>query len=551
MRHLSSHSSTPKCSGDMGTVTGIRRLTFAALAVLAMIVAIILPSTAMAIPGSGEFMAHYSESGREITELYNLIAKICLVILILVEGVLLYAIFKFRRRSDDERPVQNHGDLKLEFGWTMAALAIQVWIGVITIDVMFSTETVPEDGIDMTVLVEGSQWDWDFYYDFPDDDSRDTLTHEDLVIPAHKNVKLEVTSRDVIHAIFIPDLGIKIDAVPGRFNYWWVRADGPIAQVRADNHATIGREEADYYQTRSGAFRQGRNAADRPVTGLERRVDYLGVERQVEEVSPYAAYNAVEYQGTCAELCGRDHWDMYFRAVVMTPSSFERWVDDQLAAVDEPVGESIYSRRCATCHGDDGTGDDINPSLVGADRVINADQADEHIQIVLQGEGAMQAFGGILNDAEVAAVINHERTSWGNDGGEIAEEDVAEMRQTLGLDPRPATAIEPTPTDELMATGERIYQSCAACHGQDGQGPDYIPDLAGSDLVTAEEVDELAHLLIEGRDSDEWPGRKSPVARSMTDVQLASVLTYIRQSFGNEAAPVQPFEITEIRGNMD
>ena len=551
MRQLSSHLSTTTCSNGMAKRTSTRRrLIFAALAVLGVILAL-WPTTAMAIPGSGEFIAHYSESGREITELYNLIAKICLVILILVEGVLLYAIFKFRRRSDDERPVQNHGDLRLEFGWTMAALAIQVWIGVITIDVMFSTETLPDEGIDMTVLVEGSQWDWDFYYDFPDDDDRDTLTHEDLVIPAHHNVKLEVTSRDVIHAIFIPALGIKMDAVPGRFNYWWVRADGPVAQVRAQDFPTVTREEELYPQTRSEAFGSGRDATQRPVTGLEQRVDYLGVERQVEEVSPYADYNAIEYQGTCAELCGRDHWDMYFRAVVMTPSSFERWVDDQLAAVEEPVGEAIYSRRCATCHGDDGTGDDINPSLVGADRVINPDQADDHIEIVLQGEGAMQAFGGILNDAEVAAVINHERASWGNDGGEIDEEDVAAMRQTLGLDPRPATAIEPTPTDDLMAVGERIYQSCAACHGQDGRGPDFVPDLAGNELVLAEEADEVAHILIEGRDTDQWPGRKSPVARSMTDMQLASILTYIRQSFGNEAAPVQPFEVSEIRGDMD
>lgn len=551
MSHRRSTSDPAPDSNASRLGTALRAAFYGATALIVLSVTLFLPSTAMAIPGSGEFMALHSEGGREITELYNLIAKICLVIMILVEGILLVAIIKFRRRNDDERPVQNHGDLRWEFGWTMGALIIQVWIGVATIDVMWSTETPPDDGIDMTVTAEASQWDWDFHYDFPDDPDRDALTHPDLVVPAHHNVKLQVTSRDVLHAIFVPDLGVKIDAVPGRFNHWWFRADGPVAQVRPDDHATITRQVDPLPQTRSAAIRTGRDAAERQVTGLEQRVDFLGVTREVEEVSPYADYNAVEYQGTCAELCGRDHWDMYFRTVVMTPSSFERWVDDQLKAVVEPVGENIYERRCATCHGDDGTGDDINPTLVGADRVVNPDRKDDHIEIVLQGEGAMQPFGGTLNDAEVAAVINHERTSWGNDGGLIDEEDVARMRDTLGIPARPAVAVEPTPTDDLMALGERIYRSCSTCHGDNGRGPDYVPDLAGNELVLAEEVDELARILVEGRDTDQWPGRKTPVARSMTDLQLASVLTYIRQSFDNDAAAVQPMTIDEIRRELN
>ena len=528
-----------------GLFAGRRRLLCAS-ALVGLLIALLIPATAMAIPGSGEFVALYSETGREITALYNLIAKICLVILIIVEGVLLFAIIRFRRRDDDERPLQNHGNLKLEFGWTMAALAIQVWIGVLTIDVMWSTETVPEDGIDMVVVAEASQWDWDFHYEFPDHPDRDSLTHPDLVVPAHTNIKLQVTSRDVLHAIFIPELGVKIDAVPGRFNHWWFRADGPIAQVRPENSATIARRDEPYPQTRRSRLDSGAQTA-RAVSGLERRVDFLGVTRQVEEVSPYAGYNAIEYQGLCAELCGRDHWDMYFRAVVMTPSSFERWVDDQLSSVDEVDGASVYARRCATCHGDDGTGGGGNPTLVGADRVVNPDRKDDQIEIILVGEGAMQAFGGTLNDAEVAAVVNHERTSWGNDGGTVDEDDVARVRNTLGLPARPATAVEPTPTDDLLTTGERIYRSCASCHGADGRGPNFIPDLAGSELVLAEEVDDLVTVLTEGRDLDQWPGRKTPVARSMTDMQLASLLTYIRQSFGNEASEVQPLTISELR----
>ncbi len=533
---------------------GSHYVFYVAAAVVILFVAMIVPSTALAIPGSGEFVALRSESGREITELYNLIARICLVILIIVEGALLYAIIKFRRRHDDDQPEQNHGDLRLEFAWTMAALAIQIWIGVATIDVMFSTETKP-DNIDMTVVAEARQWEWDFHYEFPDDD-RDSLTHPDLVVPAHKNVQLQVTSIDVIHAIFVPDLGLKIDAVPGRYNNWWFRADGPVGQVRTEDHATVGRPDWELPQTRSGRIREGRDASARPVTGLEERVDFLGEGRTVEEVSPYEGYNAVEYQGTCAELCGLDHWDMYFRAVVMTPSSFERWVDDRLASVDVADGEAIYAGECASCHGDDGTGVGNYPALVGSDIVDNPDMMDDHIDIVLAGAPEatppMNPFEGRFNDAEIAEVINHEREVFsGEQAGVVTEDEVAERRESLGFEPFPATAIEPEDADELMRVGERIYQSCVSCHGADGVGPDYIPSLAGSEVVVEEEPVELTRILLEGRDSDEWPGQKRPLARSMSDMELASILTYLRQSFDNDASVVQPFDVNDIRTDLE
>ena len=532
-------------------------LGLAALAVLA--VATLVPSTAAAIPGSGEFVALKSGSGREITELYNLIAKICLFILIIVEGLLLFAIIKFRRRSPDENPVQNHGDLRLEFGWTMAALAIQVWIGVATIDVMFSTETEPEDGIDMTVTAHAEMWDWNFEYDPNDEDifpSDQRLVHEDLVIPAHKNVKIQVTSEDVIHAIFIPALGIKMDAVPGRFNHWWVRADGPIGQVRAANFQTMTRSDYEYPQTRSGLFREGEDAGQRRVTGLEQHVDFLADGREAPENledSPYVGYNAIEYQGTCAELCGRGHWDMYFRTVVMTPSSFQRWYMDELEDVEVADGETIYNAECAECHGDDGTGIGADPPLVDNQVVVDDDRIDDHIQIVLEGPGRMPAFRGTLNDAEIAEVVNHERTAWGNDGSTIDEEDVAEMREALGYSPFPAADVDPVSTEDLMRTGERLYRSCASCHGDDGRSidPELAPDIAGNEAVLADEPDDLVRILVEGQDTPRYPGRKRPVARSMSDLELAALLTYIRQSFDNDAAEVQPFDVDEIRRELD
>lgn len=522
----------------------IYRRTSVLFTLFVVALALLLPALALAVPGSGEMVSNHSGSGREMTQLYNSIARICLVVLIIVEGTLILAILKFRRKSDSERPRQNHGDMRLEIGWTLAAALAQLYMGIITINVMWSTEIIPEN-IDYTIEAIAFQWDWQFRYP-----GEDGLVSDDLVIPAHANVKLEVSSSDVIHAIFVPALGIKLDAVPGRFNYWWFNADGPLNQVRADGFPTIGPRQQLYPSTRPDFMLSRNDVSERPVSGLEQQVTFLGKSRPVSEVSPYAKYNAVEYQGTCAELCGQGHYDMYFRAVVMSPSSFRQWVYDKKNEVRVADGQQIFSARCATCHGDNGQGTGTQfPTLIGVERVNQEARKDDHISIVLTGQGLMTPFNSILNDAEVAAVVNHERSSWGNAGGEVTAEDVERMREALGLPPFPAGAATPISSDLLRTEGQRLYQACATCHGADGKGLDIVPTLAGSSFVTGNPAN-LISILDNGRDTPQWPGKKTPMGRSMPDYQLAALLSYIRNSFGNEADDVQPHDVARIRSEQ-
>ena len=534
----------------------------------AVVVGLLLPLAAMAIPGSGDIVSLESPSGRDITELYNIIAKICLVILIIVEGVLIAAVIKFRRRSDDEQPKQVHGDLKWELGWTLAAIIIQVYIGFITIDVMFEVETIPETEI--TVEAIAYQWDWEFRY--PDHGG---LIHEDLVIPANTNVKLEVTSRDVLHSIYIPELGVKIDAVPGRFNYFWLNADGPITSTRvlerteqkpiSDKRVTTRDEwwkyfTFDFFPTNDAMFYL--EAEETGETELERRVAFLGASRDAT-TSPYSKYTAVEYRGMCTELCGKDHWDMYFRTVAMTQSDFQQWlVDVRTAGPEEADGEQLYMKNCSACHQADGKGTPgTYPPLVGTPWTTQEDMKREHVEVVLNGlegeitvlgesyNGVMQPFNK-LNDAEVAAVVNHERTSWGNDGGEVTPDLVAEVREASGLPPFPAGGAEPVPTEDLMKVGQRVYESCVGCHGQDGKGLDTVPNLAANPTVMGD-VAASVEVLVKGRDTEKWPGAQPPMGQSMSDRQLAGVLTYIRNSFDNEASAVQPEEVERIRKELN
>jgi len=527
---------------------------------------LLIPAVAIAVPGSGPFISGETPSGRNVTQLYNTIAKICVVILIVVEGLLFYAIFKFRRQSDDEQPEPNHGNFNLEVGWTLAALFIQIFIGWRSVDVMWETEPHPETQkqAEMVVEAHANQWDWTFRY--PDQGG---ITSQHLVIPANTWIRLDVTSDDVLHAIAIPRLGIKVDAVPGRWNYWVFKAAGPDSQQSPPPGTwNPGRDDG---ATTDGWF--GLLTSDQPGPNHE-KLEFeaeTGLRSSAEPgPSQFAEYNAAEYRGMCTELCGVGHWRMYFKTVSMTRPSFEQWVKDRKAASQsaDADGAEVYANNCAQCHQSDGQGDGSSfPPLVDTkwtDEDTEESKRD-HIEVVLQGSNASSLQGDTtvkgqtynmqmqshsqLNDAEVAAVVNHERTSWGNAGGEVDNEMVATVREELGLEPRPVVAAGQVAPKELRDLGEDLYSTCTACHGDDGQGPDTVPSLKGNPTVLGA-PEKLVEILDYGQDTDRWPGRQTPMGQNLSDKKLAALLSYIRFAWGNEGSAVQPTEVDRIRNNL-
>jgi cytochrome c oxidase subunit II len=426
------------------------------------------PTMAWAIPGAGNFTSLDSPTGREMASLYNLLAIICLVIFIIVCIVMGAAIVLFRRKADDERPAQVHGNMKIEMSLLVAATLVQVFIGYKTVGTMWYVEKLPETQV--TVEAIGYQWDWQFRY------PEHGFVAEDLVIPAHTNVRLEITSKDVIHSLFIPELGVKMDAVPGRFNYWWVNADGPINQIR-DERAVTTAARPNYVTTRTSPaiIKDTLNAfslvepVERTVTarGLEQKVTYLSASRKGQVGDDrYAKYDAIEYRGMCTELCGKGHYNMYFRVVAMTPASYNRWIQDMKS-------------------------------------------------------------GGVV-DAKL----------------------VAEIRAGLKYPAFPAGGAEPVPEQDLLSEGKKIYGSCESCHGADGKALPGLPNLTSSPMVLADPA-ALVTMLVKGQDDPKWPGSHSPMGQSMTDRELASLISYIRgKDLGNAASSVQPDEIARIRKSI-
>ena len=177
---------------------------------------------------------------RSIDNLFIPVLIIALVVLFLVLGSVLYMWFRFRVSDhvEGEWPTQNHGNTKLEITWTIIPLVILVAIFVPSLATLQKLNSDAKD--DVTVVVVGQQWWWEFRYFLGDNaanynpridkiDGRqpDVITSGQLVMPTGKDIRLVVTSRDVIHSFWIPALNGKRDAVPGRFQPWKLSADNP------------------------------------------------------------------------------------------------------------------------------------------------------------------------------------------------------------------------------------------------------------------------------------------------------------------------------------
>lgn len=148
------------------------------------------------------------------------------VVGVIVMAAVGYVLFKFRDRPGRAIPPQSHGKRAVEIGLTALSAAILLPIAVFTVSTIFKLAETPKDA--MVVRVTGQQWWWEFSYPGVTGPSgRPLVTSGEMVIPVGQKVKLEITSRDVIHSFWIPALNGKKDAVPGRQHELWIQADKP------------------------------------------------------------------------------------------------------------------------------------------------------------------------------------------------------------------------------------------------------------------------------------------------------------------------------------
>lgn len=195
-----------------------RRRTFAAL-----VLAVAALTSAC---GRGELPQNILDPegpiSRKLDGLWDLTFFIATVIFFLVEFLVVFVVWRYRARGDDDAPKQIHGNARLELAWTIAPAAILAVVGVFTLATLFdiNEKAVGDDVVNVKLV--GHQWWWE--YNYPD---LDITTANELHIPVGRPIELEMTSEDVIHAFWPPKLAGKVDVVPGRTNHMQIHADEP------------------------------------------------------------------------------------------------------------------------------------------------------------------------------------------------------------------------------------------------------------------------------------------------------------------------------------
>jgi cytochrome c oxidase subunit 2 len=182
-----------------------------------------------------------TDQGREIGALYSFTFWIAAAIFFLVEGLILWNVFRYRRRrGDDTLPHQMHGHLLAEVLWTTIPAAIVLVLFVLSVQTLYRVEASSKSP-GLVVDAYGFQWQWAFGYDCPADFDR-TFTKIDecglsftgvgntgpeMVLPTNEDVEIRLHSTDVNHAFYVPQFLYKKDVVPGQVNHFQVRIDRP------------------------------------------------------------------------------------------------------------------------------------------------------------------------------------------------------------------------------------------------------------------------------------------------------------------------------------
>ena len=261
----------------------------------------------------GQFapVAPESSNAEGIRQSYLFVSIFTFAIFVLVEGLLIAFIYRYRRqkRPRFEDGAQVHGATKLELAWTAFPVLVLVLIGAFVFIELPGIKDIPDATAgeeQLEIKVTGHQFYWQ--YEYPNG----VIAIDDMAAPAGVPVRLEVSApdTDVVHSWWIPALGGKIDAIPGVTTDTW---------FEAENEGT--------------------------------------------------------YTGQCAELCGLEHARMLATVEVMSADEFDEWLEGRRRRRTRERGElgaEMWEGVCAKCHGPSGEGG-IAPRIAGAPTLTNGE----------------------------------------------------------------------------------------------------------------------------------------------------------------------------------
>jgi cytochrome c oxidase subunit 2 len=184
------------------------------------------------------FQEAASETMRDIVNFHDkLLLPIIVAISVFVLFLMAYACIRFRA-SRNPNPSKRTHNVVVEVLWTLIPCLILIVIAVPSFKILYKQDTIPK--ADLTIKAIGYQWYWG--YEYPDeniifdsymieendlraDQPRLLAVDNEVIVPVGKVIKVLITANDVLHAWALPSFGVKRDAVPGRINETWFKAE--------------------------------------------------------------------------------------------------------------------------------------------------------------------------------------------------------------------------------------------------------------------------------------------------------------------------------------
>ncbi|MDB6112412.1 MAG: cytochrome c oxidase subunit 2 [Pedosphaera sp.] len=162
-----------------------------------------------------------SPFSRATVDLLNATFVLSAVILVIVTGLVIYCILRFRSRPEQPEPRQFHGNKTLEIVWTVIPFLSLVWLLALTVNAMNASDP-PRQNREPDVVVIGHQFWWVVRYP-----KSGVVTANEIHIPAGRPLLFRLESADVIHDFWVAQLGRKMDMVPEHPNFAWLQSDRP------------------------------------------------------------------------------------------------------------------------------------------------------------------------------------------------------------------------------------------------------------------------------------------------------------------------------------
>jgi cytochrome c oxidase subunit 2 len=342
---------------------------------------------------------------RDTLNIHNEFMLIITVLFVVVFAIMIYSMVRHRKSAGHE-PAKFTGPTgKLQWFWVLVPFGILLFIDFVLMGIpAFHAVIEMEDTktrADMVVKVTGLQWKWQ--YEYPDDGIKfmsnmttppEQIANQEakgehyllevdnpLVLPVGKKVRVLLTATDVIHTWWVPQFGVKRDAIPGFIRETWVKIEEP-GTYRGQCAELCGKGHG-----------------------------FMPVVVKALPEAEYAAWRDAKKTELAQAAAGADR----------------AWSKDELMA----QGKEVYAKQCAVCHQPEGQGlppafPALTKSKIVTGPLLSKDGKllpDSHVDRVLNGKPgtAMQAFKGTLGDVELAAVITFERNALGNAVGDMIQ----------------------------------------------------------------------------------------------------------------------------------